>query len=136
MENLIYNRAVVNTTSKEEELQAYFTSIDTDMIENNELIKLVDGAYAKKMAQFLLDQVPNLINTDLLTLKLLCELLQELEFINEQLREARNKQNLMVYHKFYKLKLDGTSKALTLLDSYGLTPKGRKTILALDMEEN
>lgn len=131
---MIYDREMVNTISKEEELQAYFTSIDTDMIDNNELVKLVEGNYAKKTAQFLLDQVPNLIDTDLLTLKLLCELLQELEFINEQLREARSKQNLMVYHKFYKLKLDETLKALTLLDSFGLTPKGRKAILALDME--
>lgn len=34
-----------------------------------------------------------------------------------------------------KLKLDAVSKANTLLSEYGLTAKSRKSILALDFEE-
>ena len=41
----------------------------------------------------------------------------------------------MLYSKLLKSKLDVYSKINTILVEFGMTPKSRKSILALDMEE-
>ena len=56
--------------------------------------------------------------------------------MEQQLQEARDTKNLVVYSKLIKIKLDAVSKANSLLCEFGLTAKSRKAILALEFQED
>lgn len=131
----IMNTSVSSEVTKEDVLNNYFTAIGTDLIENNKLQDMCIGNKARQYARFLTNEIPNLINTDCLSLVMLCQLLQDVNFMEKQLQEARENKNLVVYSKLMKLKLDAISKSNTLLTEFGLTAKSRKSILALDFEE-
>lgn len=132
MDNII-NSAGAEVT-KEDVLINYFSSIGTNLIDDNKLQDFCIGNKARQYARFLINEIPNLINTDVLSLSMLCQLLQDINFIEQQLQEARDNKNLVVYSKLIKIKLDAISKANTLLCEFGLTAKSRKSILALDFE--
>lgn len=132
MDNLI--NSVGAEVSKDDVLVNYFSSIGTDLIDDNKLQDFCIGNKARQYARFLINEIPNLINTDVLSLSMLCQLLQDINFIEQQLQEARENKNLVVYSKLIKIKLDAISKANTLLCEFGLTGKSRKAILCLDFE--
>lgn len=123
-----------NDLSKDEILNTYFTSIGTDLIDNNKLQDFCIGNKARQYARFIINEIPNLINTDVLSLSMLCQLLQDIYFMEQQLQEARDAKNLVIYSKLIKIKLDAVSKANSLLCEFGLTAKSRKAILALEFQ--
>ena len=57
-----------NDLSKDEILNTYFTSIGTDLIDNNKLQDFCIGNKARQYARFIINEIPNLINTDVLSL--------------------------------------------------------------------
>lgn len=129
------NIGIKSESTKDDMLNNYFTSIGTDLIDNNKLQDMCIGNKARQYARFIINEIPNLINTDCLSLAMLCQLLQDIYFIEQQLEEARQSKNLAVYSKLIKIKLDAVSKANTLLCEFGLTGKSRKSILALEFLE-
>lgn len=132
MENIIFNNDYCNVT-KEEQLQNFFSAFDSDRVE--ELVEQVQGRKQKGIARAILADYPNLVNTDLFSLKILVELLDDADYLNTQCRECKREGNLMLYSKLLKSKLDVYSKINTILVEFGMTPKSRKSILVLDMEE-
>ncbi len=98
-------------------------------------IEQVYGHKQKAIARAILADYPNLVNTDLFSLKILVELLDDADYLNIQCRECKREGNLMLYSKLLKSKLDVYSKINTILVEFGMTPKSRKSILVLDMEE-
>lgn len=131
MEDIIFND-YCNVT-KEEQLQNFFSAFDSDRVE--ELVEQVHGHKQKAIARANLVDYPNLVNTDLFSLKILVELLDDADYLNTQCRECKREGNLMLYSKLLKSKLDVYSKINTILVEFGMTPKSRKSILVLDMEE-
>ena len=132
MEDIILNNDYCNVT-KEEQLQNFFNAFDSDRVE--ELVEQVQGRKQKSIARAILADYPNLVNTDLFSLKILVELLDDADYLNTQCRECKREGNLMLYSKLLKSKLDVYSKINTILVEFGMTPKSRKSILVLDMEE-
>ena len=132
MENIIFNNEYSNVT-KEEQLQNFFSAFDSDRVEK--LAEQVHGHKQKAIARAILVDYPNLVNTDLFSLKILVELLDDADYLNTQCRECKREGNLMLYSKLLKSKLDVYSKINTILVEFGMTPKSRKSILVLDMEE-
>ena len=132
MENIIFNNEYSNVT-KEEQLQNFFSAFDSDRVEK--LVEQVHGHKHKAIARASLVDYPNLVNTDLFSLKILVELLDDADYLNTQCRECKREGNLMLYSKLLKSKLDVYSKINTILVEFGMTPKSRKSILVLDMEE-
>lgn len=114
------------------DIQQFFGSIGTDIIENenssNLFFGLLSDARAKKIARLLQREVPNLINTDVFSLALMCNVISDLSYIDEKIKECREVNNLMVYNKLYKMRLDGISKVMDILRDFGLTPSTRKKI--------
>lgn len=133
--DFIKNIGINSEATKDDMLNNYFTSIGTDLIDNNKLQDMCIGNKARQYARFIISEIPNLINTDCLSLAMLCQLLQDINFIEQQLQEARESKNLAIYSKLIKIKLDAISKANTLLCEFGLTAKSRKSILALEFLE-
>ena len=131
MEDIIFND-YCNVT-KEEQLQNFFSAFDSDRVE--ELVEQVHGHKQKAIARANLVDYPNLVNTDLFSLKILVELLDDADYLNTQCRECKREGNLMLYSKLLKSKLDVYSKINTILVEFGMTPKSRKSILVLDMVE-
>lgn len=131
MEDMIFNNNC--NVTKEEQLQNFFNAFDSDRVE--ELIEQVYGHKQKVIARAILADYPNLVNTDLFSLKILVELLDDADYLNIQCRECKREGNLMLYSKLLKSKLDVYSKINTILVEFGMTPKSRKSILVLDMEE-
>ena len=131
MEDIIFND-YCNVT-KEEQLQNFFSAFDSDRVE--ELVEQVHGHKQKAIARAILVDYTNLVNTDLFSLKILVELLDDADYLNTQCRECKREGNLMLYSKLLKSKLDVYSKINTILVEFGMTPKSRKSILVLDMEE-
>ena len=125
MEDIIFND-YCNVT-KEEQLQNFFSAFDSDRVE--ELVEQVHGHKQKAIARAILVDYPNLVNTDLFSL------LDDADYLNTQCRECKREGNLMLYSKLLKSKLDVYSKINTILVEFGMTPKSRKSILVLDMEE-
>jgi hypothetical protein len=132
LEDIILNNDYCNVT-KEEQLQNFFNAFDSDRVE--ELVEQVQGRKQKSIARAILADYPNLVNTDLFSLKILVELLDDADYLNTQCRECKREGNLMLYSKLLKSKLDVYSKINTILVEFGMTPKSRKSILVLDMEE-
>lgn len=132
MEDIIFNNDYSNVT-KEEQLQNFFSAFDSDRVEK--LVEQVQGRKQKSIAKAILADYPNLVNTDLFSLKILVELLDDADYLNTQCRECKREGNLMLYSKLLKSKLDVYSKINTILVEFGMTPKSRKSILVLDMEE-
>ena len=131
MEDMIFNNNC--NVTKEEQLQNFFNAFDLDMVE--QLIEQVYGHKQKAIARAILNDYPNLVNTDLFSLKILVELLDDADYLNTQRRECKKEGNLMLFNKLLKSKLDVYSKINTILVEFGMTPKSRKSILVLDMEE-
>lgn len=131
MEDMIFNNNC--NVTKEEQLQNYFGSFDSDKVDA--LVDKVEGRKQKSIARELLQEVPNLLNTDIYSLKILVELLTDIDYLNAKMKQCRENDNLQLFTKLLKSKLDAVAKVNTILESYGLTPKSRKSILVLDMEE-
>ncbi len=131
MEDMIFNNTY--NVTKEEQLQNFFNAFDSDRVE--QLIEQVYGHKQKAIARAILNDYPNLVNTDLFSLKILVELLDDADYLNTQCRECKKEGNLMLFNKLLKSKLDVYSKINTILVEFGMTPKSRKSILVLDMEE-
>ncbi|MGG7212073.1 hypothetical protein ACQPUY_00495 [Clostridium nigeriense] len=131
MEDMIFNNNL--NVTKEEQLQNFFNAFDSDRVE--QLIEQVYGHKQKAIARAILNDYPNLVNTDLFSLKILVELLDDADYLNTQCRECKKEGNLMLFNKLLKSKLDVYSKINTILVEFGMTPKSRKSILVLDMEE-
>ena len=109
MEDIIFND-YCNVT-KEEQLQNFFSAFDSDRVE--ELVEQVHGHKQKAIARAILVDYPNLVNTDLFSLKILVELLDDADYLNTQCRECKREGNLMLYSKLLKSKLDVYSKINT-----------------------
>ena len=109
MEDMIFNNNC--NVTKEEQLQNFFNAFDSDRVE--ELIEQVYGHKQKAIARAILNDYPNLVNTDLFSLKILVELLDDADYLNTQCRECKREGNLMLYSKLLKSKLDVYSKINT-----------------------
>ena len=131
MEDMIFNNNC--NVTKDEQLQNILNAYNSDRVE--ELIEQVYGHKQKAIARAILNDYPNLVNTDLFSLKILVELLDDADYLNTQCRECKKEGNLMLFNKLLKSKLDVYSKINTILVEFGMTPKSRKSILVLDMEE-
>ena len=66
MEGMIFNNTY--NVTKEEQLQNYFGSFDSDKVDA--LVDKVEGRKQKSIARELLQEVPNLLNTDIYSLKI------------------------------------------------------------------
>ncbi|WP_455789338.1 hypothetical protein [Clostridium butyricum] len=114
------------------DIQQFFGSIGTDIIGNENSASLFFGllsdSRAKKIARLLQREVPNLINTDVFSLALMCNIISDLSYIDEKIKECKEADNLMVYSKLYKMRLDGIAKVMDILRDYRLTPATRKKI--------
>lgn len=130
MENIMFGTD--GQVTEKEQLQNYFGSFDTDKIDS--LVDKVEGRKQKAIARELLEQVPNLINTDIYSLKILIELLADAEYLAGKMKECKETDNLMLYTKLLKSKLDVIAKINNILEAFGLTPSSRKRIVVLDME--
>ena len=131
MENMMFGTD--GQVTEKEQLQNYFSAFDSDKVDD--LVDKVEGRKQKTIARELLQEVPNLINTDVYSLKILIELLADAEYLAGKMKECKETDNLMLYTKLLKSKLDVIAKINTILESFGLTPASRKKIIVLDMEE-
>lgn len=131
MENIMFSTD--GQVTEKEQLQNYFSAFDTDKIDS--LVDKVEGRKQKTIARELLHEVPNLINTDIYSLKILIELLADAEYLVGKMKECKEIDNLMLYTKLLKSKLDVIAKINTILEAFGLTPASRKKIIVLDMED-
>lgn len=131
MENMMFGTD--GQVTEKEQLQNYFSAFDSDKVDA--LVDKVEGRKQKTIARELLQEVPNLINTDIYSLKILIELLADAEYLAGKMKECKETDNLMLYTKLLKSKLDVIAKINTILEAFGLTPASRKKIIVLDMEE-
>ena len=87
----------------------------------------------KKIIEFLCSVIPNLIDSDIIQLCLLANLIVEYNYLNNQLEKL--KDDLQIYIKTMKIKNEVATKIDAISRNYGLTPSTRSKITPIFKDE-
>lgn len=120
--------------SKENEIQDLWSVIGTDHLESNNFLGILgDTEDHKKIIEFLCNVIPNLIDSDIIQLCLLANLIVEYNYLNNQLEVL--KEDLQMYIKTMKIKNEVATKIDSISRNYGLTPSTRSKITPIFKDE-
>ena len=120
--------------AKENEIQDLWSVIGTDNLENNNFLGILgDTDEHKKIIGFLCSVIPNLIDSDIIQLCLLANLIVEYNYLNNQLEKL--KEDLQIYIKTMKIKNEVATKIDAISRNYGLTPSTRSKVTPIFKDE-
>ena len=120
--------------AKESEIQDLWSVIGTENLESNNFLGILgDTDKHKKIIEFLCSVIPNLIDSDIIQLCLLANLIVEYNYLNNQLEKL--KDDLQIYIKTMKIKNEVATKIDAISRNYGLTPSTRSKITPIFKDE-
>lgn len=120
--------------AKENEIQDLWSVIGTDNLERNNFLGILgDTDEHTKIIEFLCSVIPNLIDSDIIQLCLLANLIVEYNYLNNQLE--RLKDDLQMYIKTMKIKNEVATKIDAISRNYGLTPSTRSKVTPIFKDE-
>ncbi|CEN25152.1 Uncharacterised protein [[Clostridium] sordellii] len=119
---------------KESEIQDLWSIIGTENLENDNFIGMLGNTEEhKQVIKFLCSVTPNIIDSDIIQLCLLANLIVEYNYLNNQLEEL--KEDLQMYIKTMKIKNEVATKIDAISRNYGLTPSTRSKITPIFKDE-
>lgn len=120
--------------AKESEIQDLWSVIGTDHLESNNFLGLLGTTDEHtKIIEFLCSVIPNLIDSDIIQLCLLANLIVEYNYLNNQLESL--KDDLQMYIKTMKIKNEVATKIDAISRNYGLTPSTRSKVTPIFKDE-
>lgn len=119
---------------KESEIQDLWSIIGTENLEKDNFIGMLGDTEEHKQAiDFLCSVTPNIIDSDIIQLCILANLIVEYNYLNKQLEGL--KDDLQMYIKTMKIKNEVATKIDAICRNYGLTPSTRSKITPIFKEE-
>lgn len=119
---------------KESEIQDLWSIIGTENLESDNFIGILGNTEEhKQVIEFLCSVTPNIIDSDIIQLCLLANLIVEYNYLNNQLEDLKN--DLQMYIKTMKIKNEVATKIDAISRNYGLTPSTRSKITPIFKDE-
>ena len=119
---------------KESEIQDLWSIIGTENLESDNFIGMLGNTEEhKQVIEFLCSVTPNIIDSDIIQLCLLANLIVEYNYLNNQLEGL--KSDIQMYIKTMKIKNEVATKIDAISRNYGLTPSTRSKITPIFKDE-
>lgn len=120
--------------AKENEIQDLWSIIGTENLEKDNFIGMLgDTKEHKNVMDFLCIVTPNIIDSDIIQLCILANLIVEYNYLNKQLEGL--KDDLQMYIKTMKIKNEVATKIDAICRNYGLTPSTRSKVTPIFKDE-
>lgn len=119
---------------KESEIQDLWGVIGTENLEKDNFIGMLGNTEEhKEIITFICSVIPNIIDSDIIQLCLLANLIVEYNYLNSQLELL--KDDLQIYIKTMKIKNEVATKIDAICRNYGLTPTTRAKVTPIFTDE-
>lgn len=119
---------------KESDIQDLWSVIGTNNLESNNFLGILGKTNEhEKIIEFLCSVIPNLIDSDIIQLCLLANLIVEYNYLNNELEKL--KEDIQTYIKLMKIKNEVATKIDAISRNYGLTPSTRSKVTPIFKEE-
>ena len=120
--------------ARENEIQDLWSVIGTENLESSNFLGILgDTQEHLAIIEFLCSVIPNLLDSDIIQLCLLSNLIIEYNYLNSQMEGL--KDDLQMYIRTMKIKNEVATKIDSICRNYGLTPSTRAKVTPIFKDE-